>query len=61
MHLFYCSSWPKRPLGETLAIRRTLTQLGWIVVPLAKHEWMGLPSTKRRAYLAKLLDDVGAG
>ena len=57
----YCSSWPKRPLGETLAVRRTLTRHGWTVVPLAKHEWMALASHKRAAYLTKLLDDVGAG
>ncbi|EIE19406.1 hypothetical protein COCSUDRAFT_48936 [Coccomyxa subellipsoidea C-169] len=57
----YSSSWPRRPLGETLAVRRTLTRHGWTVVPLAKHEWMALASHKRAAYLRKLLDDAGAG
>ncbi|CAL8468396.1 g7936 [Coccomyxa elongata] len=56
----YSSSWPKRALGETLAVRRTLARHGWTVVPIAKHEWMALASQKRRGYLAKLLEDVGA-
>ena len=54
------SSWPRRPLGETLAVRRMLATQGWTVVPVAKHEYGALRPEKRLPYLARLIEDARA-
>ena len=56
----YSSSWPRRPLGETLAVRRMLATQGWTVVPVAKHEYGALRPEKRLPYLARLIADARA-
>lgn len=52
------SSLPRRPLGETLAVRRLLAALGWTVLPVAKHEWQVMSDAKRRTFLSKLIEDA---
>jgi hypothetical protein len=54
-------SWPRRPLGETLAVRRLLVALGWRVLPIAKHDWAAMPDAKRRAVLARLVNHAKSG
>ena len=56
----YSSSWPKMPLGETLAMRRMLRCQGWTVLPIAKHEWMVLPIARRRANVSKMIAEAKA-
>lgn len=54
----FSSSWPKRPLGETLAMRRMLRCQGWTVIPVAKHEWMAMTIPRRRAHVGKLIAEA---
>lgn len=56
----FSSSWPKRPLGETLAMRRMLSAQGWTVIPVPKHEWMAMSIPRRRAHVAKLVADASS-
>ena len=58
--LQFSSSWPRRPLGETLAVRRMLASHGWTVVPVAKHEYGALRPEKRLPYLVRLIADARA-
>ncbi len=55
------SSLPRRPLGETLAVRRLLAARGWAVLPVTKAEWAALSSGRRRAFLNRLLEDARSG
>ncbi|CAL5221212.1 g3361 [Coccomyxa viridis] len=54
----YSSSWPKRPLGDTLAMRRMLRAQGWTVIPIPKHEWMAMTIPRRRAHVNKLVTEA---